>query len=100
MSSGSVKRVGPRGHVVTLAQHGITPGPRARVLSSADLEPHSRKELGHARVPYWVYPDDANYGADLRRIFEGPVWNYLCLLDSGDTWAMAPSMSTIRLAIA
>jgi phenylpropionate dioxygenase-like ring-hydroxylating dioxygenase large terminal subunit len=32
-----------------------------------------------ARVPYWVYQDEANYGAELRRIFEGPVWNYVCL---------------------
>ena len=31
------------------------------------------------RVPYWVYQDEANYRAELRRIFEGPVWNYLCL---------------------
>ena len=32
-----------------------------------------------ARVPYWVYQDEANYRAELRRIFEGPVWNYVCL---------------------
>jgi anthranilate 1,2-dioxygenase large subunit/terephthalate 1,2-dioxygenase oxygenase component alpha subunit len=32
-----------------------------------------------ARVPYWVYQDEANYRAELRRIFEGPVWNYACL---------------------
>ncbi len=32
-----------------------------------------------ARVPYWVYQDDANYQAELRRIFEGPAWNYVCL---------------------
>lgn len=32
-----------------------------------------------ARVPYWVYQDEANYHAELRRIFEGPVWNYVCL---------------------
>ncbi|HEY7434469.1 MAG TPA: aromatic ring-hydroxylating dioxygenase subunit alpha [Methylomirabilota bacterium] len=32
-----------------------------------------------ARVPSWVYQDEANYHAELRRIFEGPVWNYLCL---------------------
>ena len=31
------------------------------------------------RVPFWVYQDDANYHAELRRIFEGPTWNYLCL---------------------
>ena len=32
-----------------------------------------------ARVPYWVYQDEDNYRAELRRIFEGPVWNYVCL---------------------
>src|SRR5215831_7936463 len=31
------------------------------------------------RVPYWVYQDDANYRDELRRIFEGPAWNYVCL---------------------
>ena len=32
-----------------------------------------------ARVPYWVYQDADNYAAELRRIFEGPAWNYVCL---------------------
>lgn len=32
-----------------------------------------------ARVPYWVYQDDSNYRTELRRIFEGPAWNYVCL---------------------
>jgi anthranilate 1,2-dioxygenase large subunit/terephthalate 1,2-dioxygenase oxygenase component alpha subunit len=32
-----------------------------------------------ARVPYWVYQDDANYRAELRRIFEGPAWSYVAL---------------------
>jgi anthranilate 1,2-dioxygenase large subunit/terephthalate 1,2-dioxygenase oxygenase component alpha subunit len=32
-----------------------------------------------ARVPYWVYGDEDNYKAELRRIFEGPVWNYVAL---------------------
>jgi anthranilate 1,2-dioxygenase large subunit/terephthalate 1,2-dioxygenase oxygenase component alpha subunit len=31
------------------------------------------------RVPYWVYRDEATYAAELRRIFEGPTWNYVCL---------------------
>jgi phenylpropionate dioxygenase-like ring-hydroxylating dioxygenase large terminal subunit len=31
------------------------------------------------RVPYWVYQDEANYRCEMRRIFEGPVWNYVCL---------------------
>ena len=37
-----------------------------------------------ARVPYWVYQDEENYRAELRRIFEGPVWNYLCLASDLD----------------
>ncbi len=32
-----------------------------------------------ARVPYWVYQDEENYRAELRRIFEGPTWSYVCL---------------------
>jgi len=32
-----------------------------------------------ARVPYWVYQDADNYRAELRRIFEGPTWSYVCL---------------------
>jgi anthranilate 1,2-dioxygenase large subunit/terephthalate 1,2-dioxygenase oxygenase component alpha subunit len=32
-----------------------------------------------ARVPYWVYQDDANYRAELRQIFEGPTWSFVCL---------------------
>jgi len=32
-----------------------------------------------ARVPYWVYQDEDTYRAELRRIFEGPVWNYVGL---------------------
>jgi phenylpropionate dioxygenase-like ring-hydroxylating dioxygenase large terminal subunit len=31
------------------------------------------------RVPYWVYQDEANYETELRRVFEGPTWNYVCL---------------------
>jgi phenylpropionate dioxygenase-like ring-hydroxylating dioxygenase large terminal subunit len=32
-----------------------------------------------ARVPYWVYQDEDVYRAELRRIFEGPVWNFVGL---------------------
>jgi anthranilate 1,2-dioxygenase large subunit/terephthalate 1,2-dioxygenase oxygenase component alpha subunit len=31
------------------------------------------------RVPYWVYQDEANYRTELRRIFEGPTWSFVCL---------------------
>ncbi|MBM3218642.1 MAG: Rieske 2Fe-2S domain-containing protein [Candidatus Rokubacteria bacterium] len=32
-----------------------------------------------ARVPYWVYQDPENYQRELRRIFEGDTWNFVCL---------------------
>ncbi len=31
------------------------------------------------RVPYWVYRDPALLRAEQERVFEGPVWNFLCL---------------------
>jgi phenylpropionate dioxygenase-like ring-hydroxylating dioxygenase large terminal subunit len=31
------------------------------------------------RVPYWVYCDRALLKAEQERVFEGPVWNFLCL---------------------
>jgi phenylpropionate dioxygenase-like ring-hydroxylating dioxygenase large terminal subunit len=31
------------------------------------------------RVPYWVYQDPDVYRDELAKIYEGPVWNYLCL---------------------
>jgi anthranilate 1,2-dioxygenase large subunit/terephthalate 1,2-dioxygenase oxygenase component alpha subunit len=34
---------------------------------------------GLTRVPYWVYTDAAMLTSEQKRIFEGPVWNYLCL---------------------
>ena len=30
-------------------------------------------------MPYWLYQDEANYRAELRRIFEGPTWSFICL---------------------
>jgi phenylpropionate dioxygenase-like ring-hydroxylating dioxygenase large terminal subunit len=44
-----------------------------------DLPTHAWPGSTLARVPYWVYQDQDNYQAELRRIFEGPVWNYVCL---------------------
>jgi anthranilate 1,2-dioxygenase large subunit/terephthalate 1,2-dioxygenase oxygenase component alpha subunit len=32
-----------------------------------------------ARVPYWVYQDEANYARELRRLFEGATWNFVGL---------------------
>jgi phenylpropionate dioxygenase-like ring-hydroxylating dioxygenase large terminal subunit len=38
-----------------------------------------------ARVPYWVYQDEPNNRAELRQIFEGPVWNFVCLESDVET---------------
>ncbi len=45
-----------------------TPGPR-----------HEWPGASLARVPYWLYQDEDNYRRELRRIFEGPTWSYVCL---------------------
>lgn len=42
-------------------------------------DPHAAWPPGISRVPYWLYQDPAILRAEQARIFEGPVWNYLCL---------------------
>ena len=32
-----------------------------------------------ARVPYWIYRDEANYQRECQRLFEGRTWNFVCL---------------------
>src|SRR6266851_1259791 len=32
-----------------------------------------------ARVPYWVYRDEANYQREMQRLFEAATWNFVCL---------------------
>ena len=34
---------------------------------------------GLTRIPFWVYKDRAVLDREQQRVFEGPVWNYLCL---------------------
>lgn len=34
---------------------------------------------GLTRIPYWVYQDEEVYRAEQRLLFQGPVWNFLCL---------------------
>ena len=34
---------------------------------------------GLTRIPYWVYSDPDVLALEQKRIFEGPVWNFLCL---------------------
>ena len=41
------------------------------------------------RVPFWVYRDQALMKLEQGRVFEGPVWNFLCLeneIDSPGDW--------------
>ncbi|GEP55019.1 aromatic ring-hydroxylating dioxygenase subunit alpha [Reyranella soli] len=32
-----------------------------------------------ARVPYWVYQDEANYKREMERLFKAATWNFVCL---------------------
>src|SRR5262245_7698484 len=42
--------------------------------------PHgSWPEDSLARVPYWIYRDEANYQREQQRLFEGRSWNFVCL---------------------
>ena len=34
---------------------------------------------GLTRVPFWVYQDEGWRAEEQKRLFEGPVWNFLCL---------------------
>ena len=34
---------------------------------------------GLTRIPYWVYTDADVLALEQKRLFEGPVWNFLCL---------------------
>jgi anthranilate 1,2-dioxygenase large subunit len=36
-------------------------------------------EPGLTRVPYWLFQDRQVYAAEQRRLFQGPLWNFLCL---------------------
>ena len=47
----------------------------------AGIDTSARNWPGEAltRVPYWLYQDTQTYAAEQRKIFAGPVWNYVCL---------------------
>ena len=36
-------------------------------------------EQGLTRVPYWLFQDPQIYAAEQRRLFQGPLWSFLCL---------------------
>src|SRR6185295_10016434 len=50
------------------------------IYEAPPLTPHGPwPEDSLARVPYWVYQDQDNYAREMRRIFEGATWNFVCL---------------------
>ena len=57
------------------AQSPACPAPAAEPQDVALQWP----EAGITRVPYQVFSDPAIYAMEQRKIFRGPVWNYLCL---------------------
>src|SRR5580693_769395 len=54
------------------------------------------------RVPFWVYRDQALMKLEQERVFEGPVWNFLCLEDEianpGDWRATAVGQMPVVVA--
>ena len=31
------------------------------------------------RIPFWIYQSPGIYAQEQQRVYEGPVWSYLCL---------------------
>ena len=56
-------------HHARSAHSGDRPFRRCRPVWPGDV----------TRVPYWVYRDDELLKTEQRQVFEGAVWNYLCL---------------------
>ena len=46
---------------------------------SLDPQPRPCWPAGLTRVPFWAYQDRTLLDDEQARLFEGPVWNYLCL---------------------
>ena len=42
-------------------------------------QPMEWPEGALTRIPFWIYQSPEIYAREQQRIFEGPVWNYLCL---------------------
>ena len=42
-------------------------------------QPMQWPEGALTRIPFWIYQSPEIYALEQQRIFEGPVWNYLCL---------------------
>ena len=48
-------------------------------MPDTPLPGHRWPEEGVTRVPFWAYKDPDILKQEQRDLFEGPVWNYLCL---------------------
>ena len=53
--------------------------PNAILRETTAAPHHAWPEDSLARVPYWVYQDEANYARERQQIFEGATWNYVGL---------------------
>ena len=42
-------------------------------------QPMEWPEGALTRIPFWIYQSPGIYALEQQRIFEGPVWNFLCL---------------------
>jgi phenylpropionate dioxygenase-like ring-hydroxylating dioxygenase large terminal subunit len=51
--------------------------PSAPIANAAS--PMEWPEGALTRIPYWIYQSPEIYALEQQRLFEGPVWNYLCL---------------------
>jgi len=51
---------------------------RSEPISNA-TPPMEWPEGALTRIPYWIYQSPEIYALEQQRLFEGPVWNYLCL---------------------
>ena len=52
-----------------MPENALSPDPASHAIWSGDL----------TRVPFWVYRAPAMAKLEQDRVFEGPVWNFLCL---------------------
>ena len=49
---------------------------------------------GLTRIPFWVYKDQTVLEREQQRVFEGPVWNFLCLdteIPNPGDWRATPT---------
>src|SRR5262249_14833707 len=55
------------------------PHPGENFMTPVSAESRNWPSEGLARVPYWIYRDEAIYRSEQERIFRGATWNFLGL---------------------